>query len=83
MAGSMACEYVSSCTKVPAGARGLHTCMPQEKGDGEEIFGKSTTAKTSRGSLCTAFEPKECNYQGDQSQRNDARDPSMPVSSSS
>lgn len=51
MTGSMACEYVSSCTKVPAGARGLHTRMPQEKEDGEEIFGKGTTAKTSRGSL--------------------------------
>lgn len=28
VAGSMACEYVSLCTKVPAVARGLYPRMP-------------------------------------------------------
>lgn len=85
VAGSMACEYVSLCTKVPAVARGLYPRMPWETSGGEKIFGEGATANTSRRFSVQprAFKPKECNYWEDQSQRNDVRDPSALVSSSS
>lgn len=85
VAGSMACEYVSLCTKVSAVARGLYPRMPWETSGGEKIFGEGATANTSRKFSVQprAFKPKECNYWEDQSQRNDVRDPSALVSSSS
>lgn len=85
VAGSTACEYVSVCTKMPAVARGLYPRMPCETNDGEKIFGEGARTKTSRRFSVQpcAFKPKECNYWEDQSQRNDVRDPSASVSSSS
>lgn len=54
VAGSVACEYVSPCTKVPAVARGLHVCHERRMTE-KRFLGKVPGDENVPEVLCTAM----------------------------